>query len=77
MITYENDPKMPWNQRSFLDTFWKNSAFDKLAMTMIVTMNEIRKEKISNDFTGPPTPPKTYEEQAREYYSKYGTSGEF
>ena len=77
MTDIENDPKMPWNQRSFLDTFWKNAAFEKMAMTMIVTMNEIKLEKIANEFCGPNQPAKTYEEQAREYYNKYGTSGEF
>lgn len=77
MINYENDPKMPWNQRSFLDTFWKNAAFERLAVDMIAAKNEMRLEKIANDFVGPPCPPKSYEERAVEYYNKYGTQGEF
>ena len=76
-MNLETDPKMPWNQRTFLDTFWKNAAFDKLALDMIVTMNEIRMEKAAKELSGPPGLAKSYEEQAREYYNKYGTSGEF
>jgi hypothetical protein len=44
MTNIETDPKMPWNQRTFLDTFWKNAAFEKLAITMIHEMNEKRKD---------------------------------
>ena len=42
MTNYENDPKMPWNQNTWLDTFWKNKAFENNAMDMIVAMNEKR-----------------------------------
>ena len=42
MTNIENDPKMPWNQRTFLDTFWKNSAFETHAVTMIAAMAEKR-----------------------------------
>jgi hypothetical protein len=40
MTNIENDPKMPWNQRTFLDTFWKNAAFETHAVTMIAAMAE-------------------------------------
>jgi hypothetical protein len=42
MTNIENDPKMPWNQSTFLDTFWKNSAFETHAVTMIAAMAEKR-----------------------------------
>lgn len=42
MKDYENDPKMPWNERNWLDTFVKNKAFENHAMNMIVAMNEKR-----------------------------------
>ena len=40
MTNIENDSKMPWNQRTFLDTFWKNSAFETHAVDMIAAMAE-------------------------------------
>ena len=42
MRDYENDPKMPWNERTWLDTFVKNKAFETHAMNMIVAMHEKR-----------------------------------
>ena len=44
MKDYENNPNMPWNQSTWLDTFWKNKAFENNAMNMIVAMNEKRKD---------------------------------
>lgn len=43
MKDIEKDPTMPWNQKGWLDTFWKNKAFSDHAMTMIVSMDEKRK----------------------------------
>ena len=45
MKDFENDSKMPWNQRTWLDTFVKNGAFEKHCMDMIVAMDEVRKER--------------------------------
>lgn len=45
MKNFETDPSMPWNQRSWFDTFVQNKAFETHAMDMIVAMNEIRQEK--------------------------------
>ena len=42
MTNFENDPKMPWNEKTWLDTFWKNKAFENNAMDMIVAMDEKR-----------------------------------
>ena len=42
MRNIENDPTMPWNEKTWLDTFWKNKAFENNAMDMIVAMNEKR-----------------------------------
>ena len=41
-MNLETDPKMPWNQRTFLDTFWKNAAFETHAVNMIAAMAEKR-----------------------------------
>jgi len=42
MRNIEKDPKMPWNEKTWLDTFVKNKAFETHAMSMIVAMNEKR-----------------------------------
>ena len=42
MKDFENDSTMPWNQKSWLDTFVNNKAFETHAMDMIVAMNEKR-----------------------------------
>lgn len=45
MTNLENDPRMPWNQRTWVDTFVPNKAFVKHNMSMMLAMNEIREEK--------------------------------
>lgn len=42
MTNIETDPNMPWNTRTWLDTFVKNSAFEKHAVNMIAAMAEKR-----------------------------------
>ena len=42
MKDFENNPKMPWNEKTWLDTFVKNKAFETHAMDMIAAMNEKR-----------------------------------
>lgn len=41
-MNYENNPNMPWNQRTFIDTFMNNAAFEKHAANMIAAMAEKR-----------------------------------
>ena len=45
MTNLENDPRMPWNQRTWVDTFVPNKAFVKHGVSLILAMDEIRKEK--------------------------------
>ena len=43
-MNIDSDMTMPWNQRSWLDTFTHNAAFEKHAITMIHAMSEKRKD---------------------------------
>lgn len=63
----------------YLDTFMTNSGRDKAKDIILDALKKDAVEaKMQNmRFNNTRTPPKSYEEQAREYYNKYGTHGEF
>lgn len=37
--------KAPWEERTWIDTFTHNKAFETHAVSLILAMNEIREEK--------------------------------
>lgn len=67
----------PWNRRTWIDTFTRNSALDKHLMNMIVTMNDIRMEKKAAEIASDSEKQEIYDRAAAAYYAKNGTKGEF
>ena len=40
-----DNPTMPWNQRTWIDTFWRNAALDKHLLQLIVAKERGDKRK--------------------------------
>jgi hypothetical protein len=66
-------------QDELMATFWQNRGYIKAAMAIHEAVrDEYFFEKMQNlRYANNRKNKKSYEEQAREYYNKYGTSGEF
>ena len=63
----------------YLDTFMSNSGRDKAKN---IILDALKKDAVESKmqnmrFNNTRKPVKSYEEQAREYYNRWGTSGEF
>ena len=67
----------PWNTKTWIDTFTRNSALDTHLMQMIVTMNDIRMEKKAAEIASEQEKQEIYDRAAADYYAKNGTRGEF
>jgi hypothetical protein len=75
LVSFLKMRQLEEESKGIFDTFTKNSAYYRNLDSMVAAYKEMMLESPEPQKNS--APQKTYEEQAVEYYNKYGTSGEF